>query len=227
MAQPGDEERVTHSESLKRLGGFSDGVFAVAITILVLSLAVPVIPKALVKVRLGKALTDMLPHFQGYVLSFLIIGLFWLAHQFIFKQLVKYDRWLFWLNLLFLMIVVFVPYATELMNKYGSYWLPVVIYAVTMTSAGVVIAALFAYATRGNRLVPDDFDHRISRHVISEYLTVSLFFLLSIPVSMWSPGWGMRFWLLIIPGSFITGSIWPDPEQRVKKAIKRITPSRH
>ena len=81
-------------------------------------------------------------------------------------------------------------------------------------------------AARGNRLVPEDFDHRISRHVISEYLDMSLFFLLSIPVTMWSPGWGTWFWLLIIPGSFITGRIWPNPEQRVKKAIKRVTPSR-
>ena len=55
---------------------------------------------------------------------------------------------------------------------------------------------------------------------------MSLFFLLSIPVTMWSPGWGTWFWLLIIPGSFITGRIWPNPEQRVKKAIKRVTPSR-
>jgi uncharacterized membrane protein len=97
-----------------RLEAFSDGVFAVAITVLALTLAVPVPGQ----VSLGRQLTDHWPSFAAFAISFLTIGIIWVNHHTLFKNFAKIDRTLLFINLLLLFFVVTIPFATATMASY-------------------------------------------------------------------------------------------------------------
>jgi uncharacterized membrane protein len=115
-----------------RVVAFSDGVFAIAITLLILSIDVPDVPER----RLGDALEDLVPFVFTYALSFLIVGLYWLAHHRMFRTLERVNRTLLWINLLVLGMVAMIPIPTEILGRYGETTLATVVYASAMTLAG-------------------------------------------------------------------------------------------
>jgi len=102
-------ERTEDSRELDRIVFFSDAVFAIAITLLVLDIQVPEIPERLVDERLPERLLELWPKYLSYVLSFLVILMYWMAHHSTFTAIKRYDRGLIWLNSLFLMCVAFLP----------------------------------------------------------------------------------------------------------------------
>ena len=92
---------------LERLVNFSDAVIAIAITLLVVQFSVPAASE-----DVGEALLDRWPQFLSFILSFFVIGIFWMAHHRIFRYVARMDQGLLWLNLLFLMCIAFLPYPT-------------------------------------------------------------------------------------------------------------------
>lgn len=132
--------------STSRLEAFSDGVFAVAITLLVFNLQVPK-PGRL---DLGHALLNQWPSFATYIVTFLTIGIIWVNHHGIFTQIYRTDRPLLFVNLLLLMSVCFLPFPTSLLGQYiqsgDDARVAAVIYAVTMTTLGVCFNAIWVYA---------------------------------------------------------------------------------
>src|SRR5579863_9916574 len=98
--------------SKERLETFSDGVFAIAITLLVLTIASPT-----KYTDLGHQLGLRWPSLAAYVVSFIVIGIMWLNHHTIFTHLDHVDRGLFYLNLLLLMTIVFIPYPTGVLGE--------------------------------------------------------------------------------------------------------------
>jgi uncharacterized membrane protein len=117
-----------------RIVNLSDGVFAIAITLLVLDIRVPNIPEKLVASELPGELLSLWPQCLGYVLSFVSISVFWMIHHSIFRPIRAYDRTLLYLNFLFLMLVAFLPFPTALLGEYGNHQLPVVIYAAALAT---------------------------------------------------------------------------------------------
>ena len=106
--------------STSRIEAFSDGVFAIVITLLVIDLKVPQIAGD-ISVELGSRLFDLWPKLLSYLLSFVIVGVYWVAHHHVFHYICRVDRIALWLNLFFLMSVAFVPFPTALLGEYGSY----------------------------------------------------------------------------------------------------------
>lgn len=140
----------------ERLAFFSDGVMAVAITILVLDLK---IPEHLGPAEFQSALTDLSQSFWCYVLSFVVIGVLWIAHHRQYAHIERVDGVLIWLNLLFLMAVALIPFVTSLMSDYGGP-LPVALYAGVLTITCLALTAMWWYASRHGDLmqpgVPSD-----------------------------------------------------------------------
>jgi len=101
---------------LSRIVAFSDGVMAVAITLLVLNLEVPTVKAD----DLNDALVDLLPSLGAYVLAFALVGRFWVIHHNLFQKLRGFDQVLMTLNLLFLALIVLVPFSTELYDRYSD-----------------------------------------------------------------------------------------------------------
>ena len=117
---PAPEVSYHERRALDRLIFFSDGVFAIAITLLVLNVAIPVASQVSGSSDFVSLLLAALPRLFAYALSFFVIGAYWMAHQRTFHFIERYDRTLAWLNLVFLLFVALVPFPTGLISEYDS-----------------------------------------------------------------------------------------------------------
>jgi uncharacterized membrane protein len=126
---------VRESVEFARIAAFTDGVFAIAITLLVLSLDVPA---TLPDDELHEFLLDSWPQLFAYFLSFAVIGRFWMAHHVVFSLLHDFDRRLLVLNLAYLSLVVLIPFPTELLGDFGHETDAVVLYAAVVGTAALL-----------------------------------------------------------------------------------------
>ena len=145
-----------------RVEAFSDGVFAIAITLLVLTIAQPSNYR-----DLSHQLWERWPSLAAYAVSFMVIGIMWLNHHTIFTYLERVDRPLVYLNLLLLMTVVFVPYPTgilgEAIRRGEGTQTAAIFYSVVMAVNAVFWAALWLYGSIGRRLLHDGFPEQERR----------------------------------------------------------------
>ena len=181
-----------------RIVNLSDGVFAIAITLLVLDIRVPDIPENMVSSQLPGALLSLWPKYLGYILSFIGISAFWVIHHGIFQPIRTYDRNLLYLNLLFLMVVAFVPFPTSLLGEYGDRQLPVAIYAATLAVGRLLLTAIHWYSTKNDRLLDEPQDPATVRFFLIRGLTIPAIFLLSIVISFFSVSVAIWMWLVML-----------------------------
>jgi uncharacterized membrane protein len=187
------EDDVTGSD-VGRLLAFSDGVFAIAITILVLNLEVPA---GLSVPELGMALRDLWPKLFSAALSFAVIGRFWMSHHQVLDHVVVADRRLLGLNILVLGPLVLVPFATDLLAEYGDVPLVVACYSATVAAMALALLALWRCATRPSRSdgSVDQTDVLVWSTGIG---TSAAAFLVAIPVTALSTMAAMLCWLLAL-----------------------------
>ena len=178
-----------------RIVAFTDGVFAIAITVLVLSLDVP---PDLTGSDLHDQLVDAWRQLFAYFLSFAVIGRFWIAHHQVFSILHDFDRRLMALNLVYLSLIVLIPFPTELLGEYGGETDSVVLYAAVVGTAALLGWGLLRAALRFGLVEPE------ARATIgptsSGMLRPALVFYASIPVALLSPVAGQLVWLAMIGG---------------------------
>jgi uncharacterized membrane protein len=181
-----------------RIVNLSDGVFAIAITLLVLDIRVPDIPEGMVASELPATLLSLWPKYLGYVLSFAVISTFWIVHHSIFRPIREYDRGILYLNFLFLMFVAFVPFPTSLLGEYGDHQLPVAIYAGALAIGRLLLTAIHWYSTRDDHLVGEPQNPGEVRFYLIRGLAMPVIFLLSIGVSFFSVGAAIWSWVVMI-----------------------------
>lgn len=175
---------------LGRIVAFSDGVMAVAITLLVLNLDVPDGAGD----QLGGKLVDLLPSVAAYVLSFLLVGRFWVVHHNVFASLYKCDGRLMALNLLFLATIAIVPFSTDLYDKYNEEPLAVALFGFVMSLAALTNWLMIAYSLRRG-FVHDH--HRDATEPFGSPVALGFtgIFLLSIPVAFISVWAAQAIWV--------------------------------
>ena len=144
LACPGQGREIEYDRVLF----FSDAVFAIAITLLIVDLRVPDVPH----LQSGQLLRHTIPQIGGFAYSFAAIGLFWLAHHGLFRHIKGLDRPLVLLNLLFLGTIAFVPYPTALLSAAGDQVPATVFYAASLAAVGLAEAAVWLYAIRIHEL---------------------------------------------------------------------------
>jgi uncharacterized membrane protein len=188
------ERRPEAGKELDRIVFFSDAVFAIAITILVLDIR---IPPDLVPRELPGRLLDLGPKFLSYVISFVVLAIYWQAHHRVFKPIRTYDKVLLWLNFLFLMTVAFLPFPTSLLGEYGEEQVSVVVYAANAALASLLLVSISWWATAGHRLAVSNLDDEAVRRQRVQGLAVPVVFVLSIGLSFFSPRVAMYSWLLL------------------------------
>jgi uncharacterized membrane protein len=200
-----EERRPEAGKDLDRIIFFSDAVFAIAITILVLDIRVPdgLSPTELPAVVLGLG-----PRYVSYLISFLVLAVYWQAHHRAFRPIRSYDGTLVWLNFLFLMAIAFLPFPTSLLGEYSGEQLSVVIYAANAAVASLLLISISWYATSRHRLVGPDIDDEEERIRRLQGLAVPVVFLLSIGVSFFSPMAAMYSWLLLSVTDPLVRRLW-------------------
>ncbi len=169
------DEMVEHKENIARTLALSDGVFAVAITLLVLDIRVP---NGVTQGHLLAALLQLTPAVRSYIISFLVIGGYWNVHRSMFRTIRRFDGRLSWLNLFFLLSIAFLPVPTSLLDRYDAV-VSVVFYALSMSITGMLSFLLWYYASYDHRLVDESLDERRIFHDIIASLIAPLVFLLS------------------------------------------------
>ncbi len=193
----GEYEGATEAErrELDRVGAFSDGVFAIAITLLVLNLEVPDVPAG----DLGDALRDLDSSITAYFIGFAVMGRFWYAHHRLFSAIVRTDARLIVVNLLLLSLIALMPFTTALLGSYDEP-LVVAIYALNVAAAAAASGWIEVVAYKGGLAPPGALGEE-SLAVRANGWVVAIF-LLSIPVAyLVGPSAGQLFWLslLLVP----------------------------
>ena len=196
-------DREAHFLPLDRFNAFSDGVFAIAITLLVLEIAIPHAGESVLP-----ALREQWPEFLGYVISFAFIGGIWIAHSGVTKFMKHGDAESFSLNLLLLLFVGLLPFSTALMVTHldGADAKPaVLIYGVNLLLASVVLSLLIRYLAREPSLLVDVVAEGSLRRVTRQRWTSLGLSVLAIAVALVAPKVAVGLYLvettllLIIP----------------------------
>ena len=202
--QPPFQHELKKEFQLERLILFSDAVFAIAITLLVIEIKVPELHEGFSDQLLGPELLHLVPKFIGFLISFFIIGLYWTIHHQMFGFVINYDRKLLWLNLLFLMSIVLMPFSSGLYGEYSVpaaiyMHLPYGIYVGNIVFSGIMTYSLWSYLTNPARNltegIPSGSYVRLAK---ARSVVVSFVFLLSFLVTLQYPVLG-RYVPMLIP----------------------------
>jgi uncharacterized membrane protein len=194
-----------HNEGLARIETFADSVIAIAITLLVLTLADP--PSDTGQTKLADEVLSQWPHFVAYLLSFAVIGRFWIVHHHLFRYVQRYDSAFLVLNLVFLLTVAFLPYPTDLLGEHGEEPFAVILYAASAAAASFASNALWLYSTHGHRLVDPKLPEHEIRHVRQRSQLNGVVFLVSIPLALISPVVAFVAWASLFPLRMLLGTV--------------------
>lgn len=187
-------------EGTDRMQFFSDAVFAIALTLLVLDIR---LPEGDTDDLLG-ALLALWPQYFAFALSFVIIALNWISHHAKYRVIVRYDGRLLRLNFVLLFLIAIVPFPTSVLSEYGAETPAVVLYAATVAALSITQLVIWAYAVRAG-LTSKDVDAAIFRYVVLNILPAPIVFLLSIPIAFLDPQIAMYTWFAIIPATWLFG----------------------
>jgi uncharacterized membrane protein len=168
----------------QRLEAFSDGVFAIVITLLILDIRIPVVPSA----DLGPALVRILPQVLTYILSFFIVGLYWHLHHQVAAQVKLIDGAFIWLNLVWLLFVSMLPFPTALLGRYPLQPIPLTVYGINLILVNVTGFVILVYFQRHPELRFTPMSRAELRAVAPIYVIVNTLYAVAI-VSAWFFPW--------------------------------------
>lgn len=190
-------------EDLGRIVSLSDGVFAFALTLLVLSLTVPVAQNgsSFTNGQLGAALNHDYGTFLAYAFAFLMIALWWVVHNRTFYYIAKFDSTLVWLNMMLLAQVAVMPFVLDVYAEYGFGSAPhqpalqyaIVLFALVQATLGLTTTAIWEYARRAHLTKPN-VPADISNYFTRRGLLTSLVFAISIGVSFYNLTYAQFTW---------------------------------
>ena len=171
---------------------FTDGVFAVAVTLLVFSIDVPVGDH-----EITRRVLDEWPDLLAYFLSFAVIARLWLAHHRFFRSLDRFDPWLLRLNMIYLSLVALIPFTTELLSDHGGDAVAPIVYA-TVIGTAVTVNWLMVRHTLSRRHVRDEARGQTEPFANRKALFTPAVFLASIPVALLSPNAAELMWAILL-----------------------------
>jgi uncharacterized membrane protein len=198
-----------------RLETFADGVFAIAATLLIIS----------VDTQVGSPRSDLhhhllaaWPSYVAYVVSFMTIGIIWANHHTVMNQIARADRTFLMLTVGFLLVVAFIPFPTRLVAVYlgtDDARAATFTYGITLTLTAVMFNALWFYAARGSRLLREDADERVVRGISKTFVFGPWIYLAATLVALVAPTVGaivfMLFALFWVIESSVFGRDRADP----------------
>jgi uncharacterized membrane protein len=193
--------------ALDRLIFFSDAVFAIAITLLALDIRLPALLPTATDAQLLNQLLGLGPKYYSYVLSFLTIGLYWLGHHRMFQYISRYDPLLLVLNLLLLMGIAFIPFASLVIGDYNDRTSDV-FYALVLTLTGLLSGGMWLYASVGGRLLICELSRGSFRLILFRSFLPPTLFLFSAAFAFWNPSFARLLWYLIAVVTFINPMVF-------------------
>jgi uncharacterized membrane protein len=198
---PRHEDDETAEEGMGRILALSDGVFAIALTLLIIEIAVPA---TTTDASLGRTLLGLWPRYVAYLMSFLVIARFWVIHHQGFRLIGRYDAPLMWLNLTLLMFVAFLPFPTAVLGQHLGSAAATALYAISVCLVATASAACWWYASGRGRLLRQHVMGAQVRAMRARGLFGPVFFALTLPVAIAAPYAAEILWFLAFPLARIT-----------------------
>lgn len=195
-----DVPEPAHTSETTRLEAFSDGVFAIAITLLILEIKVPPPAAAQAAGGLLRSLASQWPSFLSYVISFATIGIMWINHHAMFQYIRRTDRGLLLLHIVFLMLVSFVPYPTSLVAAYVTApdgKTAAVLYGAVFTAIALAYNAIWWYGVRDPHLLARDLHHAGLRTISKRYAVGPILYLAATLVALLSVSASLLLYALL------------------------------
>ena len=186
------------STEFGRVLAFSDGIFAIAMTLLVIAVTVPTISDTDSFGSLADALGEQSESYISFFISFAVIGRYWVAHHQFFALLARMDPGLVWINLAYLGFVAFLPFPTDLLGTYFSNPLSFIVYAAFVAIISGLEVVMFRHAHR-NDLMAKPMPQEIYRWGVVLSFTPVWCFLASIPIAFISTTLAVLLWFGPVP----------------------------
>lgn len=187
-----------------RLETLVDGIFAIAMTLLVLALAVPDITGPLSNLAVENALYGLIPSFYTLVISFILLALFWSNHHRAFYRIKEMNTVLLWINITWLLFIVLVPFSASLTGKYGEFSISHIIFNLNMLGIAFFLLLNWYYAGKKNFIHEDVESKTIDNTHKINLLFVSVAFL-ALFLSFIFPRVSALVYLLIFPLEYLIG----------------------
>jgi uncharacterized membrane protein len=178
-----------------RIEGLADGIFAIAMTILVLQIQVPDHPGITTSADLWRAMVRLGPSIAGYVVSFMLLGTLWVGHHSMFHFVRSVDRPFLWMTIVFLMGVAFVPFTTALFAEHHNQPIASAVYGGTILSLLLIARLQWGYATGGRRLVDADLEEEVVRGGKARLRHAIIAYLIAVAGSSWSAWLGLALFI--------------------------------
>jgi len=194
-----DESNKSRGYRVDRVLALSDGVFAFAVTLLVLDLFVPALSPNASSTDLWQGLTKEYISFINYILSFFIAAIWWNAHHRNFEHIRDSNTTLRMLNLLFLIWVALLPFFTKILDQYHSLQLSVALYATDQAAAGFFLTITWLYASRNNHMIDKNMKKTAINFSTLRNIIVPIYFIISIGISFIDTGLASFSWYGLIP----------------------------
>ncbi len=179
--------------STQRIEALTDGVFAIVMTLLVLELSIPVISGTSASTAMTRRLLEMWPKYLSYVVSFLVLGLWWLYHHGVFENIKRVDGRLLYYNLFFLMFVSLVPFSASLVAGYGGEKISAFAYGINMLLCYLQLHAIDSYATK-KRLTEEELDPVYAKGEQKAHARIIALIILAIVMSFFNPLVSLLLW---------------------------------
>ena len=189
---------------LERMILFSDAVFAIAITLLVIEIKVPDLHEDVTDKALLKEIGHLVPKFLGFIVSFMLIGAYWTIHHRLFGYVTRLTGKLTALNLFFLFTIVLMPFSTGIFGEYSRpstlhLITPYAVYIFNLCLTGLANFMLWSYVSKPSNGVAENLpDPQIMKQAKQRALIIPLIFFSSFLVALWNPYVG-RYVPLLIP----------------------------
>lgn len=179
--------------STSRIEFFSDGVFAIAITLLIIEIKVPHLQHG--TSGLGAALSNLWLHYLAYVLSFLMIGIYWVNHHYLFGLFKRTNHIFGLLNVFFLMCIAFVPFPTAVLGEYlsdeNNRHAAIIFYALGLTFPAFAWFLIWFYASRKFRLIDKNLNPQFVAYLTRKFLITNIIYFSGLLISFWNSVLGL------------------------------------
>jgi uncharacterized membrane protein len=169
-----------------RLEAFADGIFAIAATLLILNVTVTSVDAR----SLGPELVHIWPSYVAYAITFVTIGIIWINHHTVLHQIAHVDRTFLTLNVVFLMLIAFIPFPTRLLAQYiqtDGAQAAALAYGITLTMTALFFNVIWRYAAWGGRLLRQDADPTVVEGISRSYLPGPAIYLAATLVALVNP----------------------------------------
>ncbi len=183
--------------SKSRIESFSDGVFAIVLTLLVFNFHVPDLTGPNFNDELYEKLFAMHNYVVTYVLSFVLIGTFWIAHHAFFRELIRANSGLLWINNLFLLILAFMPFPTQVLGAYPETESAAIFFGTVMVLLSLSFSLLMYYCYFIGKLTSRNVSHQFMQKSLRRGFTGAAFYSFALALSAYSPDITLSMYALI------------------------------